>query len=186
MSSTTSTAAQSPCYGASPISLVELQKAFVDFRFGNTASERTKGVQKRLQKLKEERSSIARFFGNSCEAPEFLVDYVLYVQEDVKTSCSGAIALAVESEQSDKSTNGACWDFDKLLHIKAPLKFFIYASDVWQAAKEEVEHYLRDYEQHVRGEQILFLLKDGDNTKFFKFECKEDGKQNSKLELSEI
>jgi hypothetical protein len=88
--------------------------------------------------------------------PEFLYDMVWFKNSDVND-----VVMAMESEL-DKRREGLLFeDFQKLLHIKAPLKIFVFQgveADWTRKIMEGIrKSYLEKFSQHVKGERYIAI-----------------------------
>lgn len=87
---------------------------------------------------------------------------------------TGAIRLAVESELGKEGE--VLYDFQKLLCIKAPLKIMIYYVDKKPFVKE-FEDYIKDFDQHVRGERYLLIeFAPGPTDRAYLYEVRKHGR----------
>ncbi|HMD40021.1 MAG TPA: hypothetical protein VKH15_12110 [Candidatus Acidoferrum sp.] len=87
--------------------------------------------------------------------PEFLLDFLWF-----RSSDHNDIALAVESELGRQKA--VLDDFQKLLHIKAPLKMLIFSTTRHGSESRAVlegvcKSYLQKFTQHVKDEEYLFI-----------------------------
>lgn len=86
---------------------------------------------------------------------EYMLDIVWFRNSD-----TADIVLAVECEWGGK--RNVLEDFDKLLHIKAPLKVMIFSTsrhdEQAQAVLKEIQaSYMEKFTQHVEGEHYILI-----------------------------
>jgi len=106
--------------------------------------------------------------------PENLLDFLWF-----KNSKSNNIVLAVESELNSKRN---VWDdFEKLMHIKAPLKLMVWKTKNHEKQAPEVLDGLRtscleNFNQHVKGESYVLLEFSGSKAAYwYLYEVPNDG-----------
>lgn len=91
----------------------------------------------------------------SVDQREYMLDLLWFADSETND-----ILLAVESEWGGKRN---VWeDFDKLMHIKAPLKVMILSTNRHGEQSQAVvkgiqELYMQKFSQHVKGEEYLLI-----------------------------
>jgi hypothetical protein len=90
------------------------------------------------------------------EPPQFLLDLIWW-----KNESDMDIVLGVESEWG--GNNAVCYDFGKLLTVKAPLKLLIFERQTRDTTKIIEERYMQKFTHHVEGEHYLLLEFDTRN-----------------------
>lgn len=144
-------------FGERPIEPKELVEDLVFGVVNRTAPRevRTSAIKSALGEI----ASVRNFY--SAPDPkksqhEYLLDFLWF-----ENSRSNNIVLGVESELSKRKED--VWeDFDKLMHIKAPMKLMIWKSINHEKQAPEVleglrTSYLKNFNQHVKGELYVVL-----------------------------
>jgi hypothetical protein len=91
-----------------------------------------------------------------------------------------SMLLAVESEFSNKPhrMEHRLDDFEKLMFMKAPLKLFIYATrntTEGEDVRRKLAEYLRDFSQHLEGEEYLLMDVTKGHANFFLYQVPNNG-----------
>jgi hypothetical protein len=124
-------------------------------------TERTKAIKQALREIGKD----MKFYVAPDQSPvstpsdpesEFLFDMAWFRNADVND-----IAMAMESEMERKNSGEILRDFQKLLHVKAPLKILVFQG----VEPEWSEHiltnvrdkYLMKFSQHVQGERYIVV-----------------------------
>jgi GH15 family glucan-1,4-alpha-glucosidase len=143
--------------------------------------DRTKAVKQALREIGRDMKFYVAPDDSPVSAPrdpesEFLYDMVWFRNDDAND-----MVMALESEMDRRSPEEILKDFQKLLHVKAPLKILVFqgVEPEWgeNILKGVRDKYLLKFSQHVQGERYIIVefRFDEDAAHWYQLDIRENG-----------